>query len=355
MKDTPPFSSHYTESFPQLLHRFGCSLAISTYQASKVIFISAPEPQKLVQLPRHFEKPMGLALDGNQLAIATRNEVVVLANAPRMAPNYPKMRNTYDALYLPRAIYFTGELDIHDLHWADGKLWAVNTRFSNLSLINHRFSFQPVWTPTFIKHIRPSDQCHLNGVAFQDGKPAYVTALGVSDEDGGWRTNKASGGVVMEVATNQIVADKLPMPHSPRLYDDELYILLSGTGELARVNKKTGVLTILQSVDGFARGMDRIDRYLFIGISKIRESSKAFSDLPISKKSTHCGVVIIDMVSGNVEGSLEYDTTVEEIYDVKIIHNQRRPSVLNPEKIESKMALTTPALDYWAVTNEKHE
>jgi hypothetical protein len=64
-----PFSCKYTSQIPELLSRLNCSLAISTYQAGKLIFISANKDESLIQLPRTFNKPMGIALDetGNKL------------------------------------------------------------------------------------------------------------------------------------------------------------------------------------------------------------------------------------------------------------------------------------------------
>ena len=131
----PPFSCTHTPELPGLLGELGCSLVISTYQAGKVIFLSVG-PQGLTQLPRNFTKPMGLAVSGNRMAVATKEEVVVLANDPKLTQGYPPAPGKYDSLFAPRAVYFSGEVDIHDMAWVDDTLWAVNTRFSCLCQIN---------------------------------------------------------------------------------------------------------------------------------------------------------------------------------------------------------------------------
>jgi uncharacterized protein (TIGR03032 family) len=331
-----------------LLHGLNCSLAISTYQAGKVIFISAPDDQKLIQLPRNFEKPMGLALKDDQLAIATRDQVVGMSNAKRMAKNFPQQPNTYDALFLPRAVYFTGETDIHDLQFTDHELWAVNTRFSCLATIDRQFSFKPRWKPFFIETIAPTDQCHLNGVAFAGNDPLYVTALGKTDLPEGWRVNKLSGGIIMDVKKNTILSDHLPMPHSPRLYNDKLYVLLSATGEFAEVDRDSGSIHVLKNLNGFARGMDRIGDYLFISLSKLRETSSAFRDIPLAGKSVFSGIVVLHLPTYSIVGHIKYETSVEEIYDIKILPGTRRPGIISHEKAEHKLAITTPDMDYWA-------
>ncbi|MFT5913208.1 MAG: hypothetical protein ACI9XO_004755, partial [Paraglaciecola sp.] len=136
----PPFSCVYSPNVPELLLQLGCSIAITTYQAGKLIFISANGVNSLTQLPRDFNKAMGLAVHGRRLAIATKDEVIVLADAKGLARNYPPKPNHYDALYVPRAIYPVGMVDLHDMEWdKNGKLWAVNTLFSCLSIIDDNY------------------------------------------------------------------------------------------------------------------------------------------------------------------------------------------------------------------------
>jgi uncharacterized protein (TIGR03032 family) len=348
-----PFTCSHSKNLPELLYNLNCTVAISTYQAGKVILISATNNNRIVQLPRTFKKPMGIALQNDRMAIATQSEVLVLSNASKMASNYPQNPNVYDALFLPRASYYTGEVDIHDLHWQDQTLWAVNTRFSCLATIDDHHSFRPKWKPYFIKKITPDDQCHLNGVAFENQSPKFVTALGKTDVAGGWRATKANGGVLIDVPSNQIVAEGLQMPHSPRIYDGELFLLESASGDLASIDTTNGKRETIARLDGFVRGMDKYGDYLFIGLSQLRKKSTAFNDLPIAKKSIFCGLIIVHLPSGNIVEHLKYEDSVEEIYDVRIMPNMRRPNLLNNQKLDHILALTTPEEDYWAILKEE--
>lgn len=342
-----PFSCTYSAQIPELLQKLNCSLAITTYQAGKVIFISPKDRDHLVQLPRQFTKPMGMALKGNKMALATINEVVVLSNNTELARTYPKQPDVYDGLFIPRAAYFTGEADIHDLHWTTNGLLAVNTRFSCLAYINDAYSFTPFWKPNFISTLMAEDRCHLNGVALKNDLPKYVTVLGKTDTPQGWRNVKASGGCLIDITTNEIVADNLPMPHSPRLYDDKVYVLLSATGELAEIDIKTKNYKVIKQLDGFARGMDRIGDYIFIGLSKLRQTSTAFADLPIAKQSIFCGIVVMHLPTASIAGVIKYENSVEEIYDVKVLPNMQRPGILNHEKPDFRMAVSTPEKTFW--------
>lgn len=348
MKPPPPFSCTYTPNVAELLTQLGCTIAITTYQAGKLIFLSPQNTESLIQLPRDFRKAMGLAVHGRRIAIATYDEIVILSDATGLARNFPPNPNVYDALYLPRAIYPAGMVDIHDMDWDDsGQLWAVNTRFSCLSVIDDHYSFTPRWFPPFIKSFEPTDLCHLNGMTLVDGKPKYVTMFGQTTTPKGWRPNVQTHGLIMDIATNEVVAPNLPMPHSPRWIDGQLYALLSATGEVIRVDIQTGKYDVVTRLSGFVRGMAKWGDYLFVGLSRLRSNASTFRDLPIAQKAIHCGIEIIHLPTGTNVGHIRYQASVEELYDVQIIP-KLRPGILNHYTPQHRLALNTPQFDYWS-------
>ena len=109
-KALQPFSCSYTPNVPDLLRGLNCTIALSTYQAGKLVFISAKNEESLIQLLRTFNKPMGIALDHakDKLALASKDEVILFENSKELAWYYPKSPQKYDALYLPRVSYETG-------------------------------------------------------------------------------------------------------------------------------------------------------------------------------------------------------------------------------------------------------
>jgi uncharacterized protein (TIGR03032 family) len=354
MKTTlPPFAVSHTSNIPEILHDLGFTLVLSTYQAGKVIFISATSRDKLIQLPRTFDNAMGLAASGPKLAVACRKDLIVLKGFPQLAKNYPKKPNTYDSLFVPMCRYYTGAIDLHDMNFIGNKLVAVNTLFSCLAEINEEYSFTPVWQPPFIKDLLPEDQCHLNGMAMNGNVIEYVTALGTSKTKQGWRENKIRGGVIVHVPTNEIVLEGMSMPHSPRLYDGKLYFLNSAQGELRICDPEKGTSEVITKLGGFARGMARYGDFLFIGISKLRHTTDVFKDLPIAKTS-FAGVVVVYIPYGKVVGHIKYESSVDEIYDVKILADLRRPGILNSENVEENTAVVTPTSSFWGVKEEKN-
>ncbi len=320
---------HYTqtESFVALLQQLGVSLLVSTYQANKLL-VARASVGGLSMLVRTFDRPMGLAVDAQRLTIGTRNQIWFLRNAPDIAPRV-EPAGQHDACYLPRSSHVTGDIGLHEVAWAGEELWVVNTRFSCLCTLNPDYSFVPRWRPPFITALAAEDRCHLNGLAIVDGRPKYVTALGESDIAGGWRANKPQGGCLMDVSSGEVISRGLSMPHSPRLHDGRLWLLESGTGQLVLVDAATGRRQTVAEMPGFTRGLALCGPYAFVGLSKIRKTS-AMDGVPLAdrREQLKCGVAAVDLRSGQIIAFLEFQTAVEEIFDVQLLPGLRFPEVI---------------------------
>ncbi len=324
---------HYTQtdSFVALLHQLGASLLVSTYQANKLLVVRAAG-NGLSTLVRTFDRPMGLAADGRRLAVGTRNQIWFLRNAPDIAPRIDPP-GQHDACYLPRSSHVTGDIAVHEMAWAGDELWMVNTRFSCLCTLDPDYSFVPRWRPRFITALAAEDRCHLNGLAMVHSKPRYATALGETDTTRGWRANKPQGGCLLEVPTGKVMARGLSMPHSPRWHEDRLWLLESGTGRLVRVDPAAGRVQTVAELPGFTRGLALWGPYAFIGLSRIRETA-IFGGLPLAERSGElkCGVAVVDVRSGQSIALLEFQTAVEEVFDVQLLPGLRFPEVVGFQK-----------------------
>ncbi len=343
-----PFGCTYSPQIPELLTKLNISLAISTYQAGKVVFISPKSQDALITLPRSFSKPMGIDIQGDKMVIACKDEVIVLEDSKPLAKHYPNKPETYDSLFVPRTTFHTGRVDMHDIAFGEKGIWAINSSFSCLCLINGNHNFLPVWKPKFISQLVSEDRCHLNGLVLENGAPKYVTALGTGDSIQSWRDDIASGGVLIDVTTDEILFENLAMPHSPTLYKGELYLLLSASGQFVRLDLKTKEVEVIKELDGFCRGLDIIADYAFIGMSKLRKNSSTFAKLDFSDKATEAGIKIVHIPTKAYVGELKYEASVDEIYEVKILKECRRPNVLNTINPIYKKALAIPDATFWA-------
>jgi uncharacterized protein (TIGR03032 family) len=338
------FRSVYTSAVPNLLRELGVSLLVSTYQSGRVIAVRA-DGDRLNTHFRAFASPMGIAVGRRGLAIGTQRHVWEYRNQPAVSRRLdPPGR--HDAVFLPRTSHVTGDIRIHEMAFAGDELWLVNTRFSCLSVLDREHSFVPRWRPPFVTALAPEDRCHLNGLAVVDGRVRWVTALGATDTPQGWREDKAHGGVLMDVASGEIVARGLSMPHSPRWYGGRLWLLESGKGTLAAVDPATGRMETVAELPGFTRGLAFAGPFAFVGLSQVRESN-IFGGLPLTGRVQEklCGVWAVDLRSGKTAGFLRFEGLVQEIFDVQLL-GARWPEIAEPDSdlVAGSFALPEEAL-----------
>lgn len=346
------FSSTTNPFVFNLLEELGCTLVFSTYQSGTLVLISTKEG-KVRQLTRAFKKPMGIAINEDQMALATLDETILFHKNKELANKYPNDPKTYEALYMPRITYHTGILDLHDLSYGEeNELFAVNTLFSCISKFSSKYSFEPYWKPSFISELEPEDRCHLNGMALKNGKPKYVTALSKRNTPFSWRENITKGGVLIDVETNNIILENLPMPHSPRIINNELFVLLSASGQIIKVDVEKHSYDVVAQAPGILRGMCEYGNYVFVGVSKPRESSKTFEKLPTSVKVQEAGVLVFFKPTWSQVGEIKYSDTISEIFDVQIIPNFQRGNILNTSGIYNQ-SIALRGKNFWKKTKNK--
>ncbi|HEX3706726.1 MAG TPA: TIGR03032 family protein [Mycobacteriales bacterium] len=335
------FGSDYTASVPELLRQIDASVLVSTYQSGRVILARAePEGGGLNTHFRTLSVPMGMAVDGNRIAIGTRHAVTTYLDHPRVAAKLaPSGR--YDGCFLPLSSHTTGDIRVHDLAWAGGELWAVSTRFSALVTVGGEASFMPRWQPPFVSALAAEDRCHLNGCAVVEDKVKFVTALGETDAPGGWRDDKAKGGIIIDVDSGEIMSRGLSMPHSPRWYDGNLWVLESGKGEIGVVDLLSGRVQTVAALPGFTRGLTFAGPYALVGLSEVRES--VFRGLPIAQRQAReCGVWVVDIRNGSTVGYLRFTGSVNEIFDVQLLRGYRWPELAETGTSMSDDAFVLP-------------
>jgi len=320
--------SVHTNNFPDLLRELRSCLILSTYQAGKLVILR-PDGSTINTHFRQFNRPMGMAADRNRLMLGSMLEIVEFRNMPDVAKRLQDPP-VHDAVYMMRRVHLTGHIDIHEMAWdADGAVWFVNTLFSCVCTLDTKSSFVPRWRPKFVSHYAPEDRCHLNGLAMRNGIPRYVTALGETNTPEGWRANKRDGGLIIDITTNKVITRGLSMPHSPRWYDNRLWVLESGRGALCTVDPKTGARTDVARVPGFCRGLDFIGPIAFIGLSQLRGTTP-FTDIPITDDNSDrlSGVWAVHLQTGKTIAFLKFTGGVQEIFAVQAV-----PGVLFPEII----------------------
>ena len=323
----PPYAVEASPGFAAWLHEQNVALAVTTYQIGKLFLIGAPAPDRLSVTERTFQRCLGVTSSGNSLYLAGLNNILRFENV--LPPD--QQLEGQDAVFVPRVAWYTGDVFAHDVGvLPSGRPLFVNTLFSCLATVDEQTSFRPVWQPDFISALRPEDRCHLNGLAMENGRPRFVTAAGRTDQPRAWRDARAGNGCVIDVASREVVAGGLTMPHSPRLHDGRLYLCNAGTGEVGEIELHSGRFNPIAFCPGFARGLAFIGGHALVGLSLPRQH-RDFSGLPLDDRlkregrEPRCMFQAIDLRHGVAAHWLALGGVVRELYDVACLPGLRTP------------------------------
>ncbi len=159
-----------------------------------------------------------------------------------------------------------------------------------------------------------------------------MTALGETDTENGWREGEASGGCLLAVKSGEVILRGLSMPHSPRLYRNQLYFLDSGRGTLNLCDPLSGQSEVIAELPGFTRGLDCWEGHAFVGLSQIRETA-VFGDLPLEdrRQNLRCGLAIVNLAARRVVGTFWFNSGVEEVFAVSVLPGYRNPALVGPD------------------------
>ena len=343
---TPKVDYSLSPGLVARLAQLDVALAFSSYQ-SGLLYMLGRDPKGGAHLHQSAQpKPMGLSYDGaGGLTMTGGYQLMRFQNV--LAP-HERINHTFDACFVPRVIHMTGQLDAHDVGLdAQGEPVFVNTRYNCLAAPDARHSFRPLWRPPFISALVDEDRCHLNGLAMQDGTPAYATAVSRSDTIDGWRDRRAEGGVLIDIRTDRVVCEGLSMPHSPRLHRGELWLLNSGTGELGVV---TGLAQGMGRFEprvfcpGFLRGLTFAGDMAIVGLSKPRyqrfEGLALDAALRARDSEPWCGLQLIDLTRGTCTDWFRIDGAIAELYDVETLPGIACPMAISPTSPDIAQLIT---------------
>ena len=140
------------------------------------------------------------------------------------------------------------------------------------------------------------DRCHLNGLCVIDDQVRYVTALGETDEPGGWRENKASGGILIDVESGETVLDgPLDAPLAALARRPHVGARVGQGDALGRRPRRRAPSRRSPSCPGSPAGSLFAGGVAFVGLSQVRETA-TFGGLPLMERLDErlCGVWAVD-------------------------------------------------------------
>lgn len=341
--DLPRLEITGSPLFSSWLSSQDASLAFTTYQAGRLFLVGLTEAGDLSIFNRTLARVMGLAVYGNTLWVATLWQLWRFENALPPA----SLHGAYDRWYVPQMAYTTGEIDVHDVAVdATGEPIFVSTLFSCIARPDPQFSFRPVWKPPFVSRYVAEDRCHLNGLAMRDGRPAYATCVARSDVNEGWRERRAGGGLLLDIASGEVVCAGLSMPHSPRWYRNRLWMVNAGTGEFGCVDPEDGRFVPVAFCPGFLRGLAFVGDFAVVGLSTQRE--RGFQGLALDRRleqqgvAARCALQVIDLTRGDIVHEVRIEGPINELFDVAVLPGCRNPGAVGFANDEIRHTISLP-------------
>ena len=141
------------------------------------------------------------------------------------------------------------------------------------------------------------------------------------------------------------------MPHSPRWHRGRLWLLDSGSGRFGYLDPDRGTFEPVAFCPGYARGLALHGGFAVVGLSKPRRD-RAFGGLELDEAlrardaEPRCGLLVIDLRTGDAVHSLRFEGVVEELYDVAVLPGTRRPMALGlkTDEIRRTLSVAPPAM-----------
>jgi len=331
-----------SRGFANWMGRQRCSLAFTSYQTGKVFLVGLTPDKKVSFHQQTYQRAMGIHAQRDRLYVGSLFQIWRLENV--LGPN-ERANKHFDRLYVPRNAQTVGDVDVHEVSVdRAGRIIFVNTKYSCLATVSTRFGFRPIWKPPHITKLAAEDRCHMNGLAMEDGLPRYVTAVSQSDVINGWRERRHEGGVLIDVQNDRVVTDQLSMPHSPRVYNGQIYALDSGRGNLIRIDRETGAKEDICFCPGFLRGLSLHNGYAIVTVSKPRDGAFAGLELQDALKKRDgeawCGVLVVDLRNGDMVEFIRLDGQIAELFDVAVIPDTICPMAIGVNSPEIHSMIT---------------
>ena len=197
---------------------------------------------------------------------------------------------------LDKRLAVAGLADPHDLAWDEELLVAVSTLGNAVLWIDGAGHVVRRWEPPGTGDCR-----HLNGVVVH-GSRVLVTAFGHFAGHREWAVRPRAGmGVLLDAASDSVVAAGFSSPHSPRVVDGRLLLCDSGRSDLVALTAGGRVERRVR-LSGWTRGIAVAGDHVYVGES-VRRGEEGFASVAVLSRA---GLALVDRV----------ELPVREVYDL---------------------------------------
>ena len=310
--------------FTNWLNENKCNILISSFSTDHVLTLSTNQDSAPFMYYTNIPRAMGMSQYEDTLLISSHGNLITYYDIGKMGDID---HGTFDKNYIPLTTLHKPDIDIHDVVMTkDKKIYYISSLYSCICTPNYfNKTFNIYWKPKWISKMAAEDRCHLNGLCCIDGEPRFVTSICMNDTTRSWSDDKkVKKGIVYDIISDEIYCKDLSFPHSPRWYNNMLWVLESGSGYFGFIENNKFERKVF--IPGFLRGLIFHNNYAIVNTS-IDRHTKNFKEyelgdiLETKKLKEKCGIWIIDINTFDIVHSLIFTGDVKELYDIAIVPN----------------------------------
>ena len=204
-------------------------------------------------------------------------------------------------------------LDIHDLIYAEGKIYAACTELNGVIELDGQFQETNRW-------VFPGepDSIHLNCLCWYQGR-LLASVFGDFATHRGYKGNTSGRGEVRDVLSGETLISGLSQPHTLRMVGSDLALCNSESGEILIYRDYDCIRRI--QVGGYVRGMAIGTDCFYVGVSLSRNI-----DLDTDRDGGTAEVAVIETSSGMVKDRIS--VPCREIYDIRLLDEDLKAGVM---------------------------
>jgi GT2 family glycosyltransferase/glycosyltransferase involved in cell wall biosynthesis len=212
-----------------------------------------------------------------------------------------------------RVLLTNEALDIHDLFYADGKIYVACTELNGVIELDEDFKETSRW-------VFPGepDSVHLNCLYSYKGR-LLASVFGNFATHRGYKGNTAGRGEVRDVLSGETLISGLSQPHTLRMVGDDIAICNSESGEILIYRNYACIRRI--QIGGYVRGLAIGSGYFYVGVSLSRNI-----DLDADCDGGTAEVVVVEISSGIIKARIP--VPAREIYDIHVLDADLQLGVL---------------------------
>lgn len=281
-----------SEGFAGWLHDNRLGLVFSEKESGTLYFVGTSGRGEQIALTK-IALPGCSAIwsDGQRLWLATTEHIY----------GFIKTDKGEGSLFKQFMRVITGPVDIRDMVLdAAGRPIFVAVNGDCLATISYTSEYKKLWQTPRTLLTTVGDGYYVSGMAHDGRRIRYLTYCRNRDARNIYTTSEDNAGFVYDIVEDRVMADGLQLPHSPRYYQNRVWLINGCLSELGVIENKSGNFLVNFSCQGIQTGVSFHGKFALVGISSAVSGDPAAKTVKNNTGSSSYGLVLLDTKTARI-------------------------------------------------------